>query len=271
MSLIPINPLKTADGDLVSLAALRGTLRALPIDLDPGTAVGNVRAVTQDLSISLGGKLGVGSIFASTVQANEFGFWLDAMASADSAFAADPQNIVSQTRWGYGLRILFRARQLSSEVDLNFALLGASVDLGLATASYEVQTIGLGPLALAAILDGLSQFGALRGETFHDLNTTVIQNLVKLIREHSSELTPRPVGVQLRIPAELDPLPKARTEVFAMRRIREGSSIRQALSRAAGKYDENVIRGVYRKIAPGLRDDQEPPESAKSKAKEWMG
>jgi hypothetical protein len=271
MSLIPINPLRTTDGDLVSLASLRGALRAQPIELDEGTAIGNVRALTQDLSISLGGKLGVGSIFASSVQANEFGFWLDAMASADSALSADPQNIVSQTRWGFGLRILFRARQLSSSVKLNFAILGAAVDLGLASASYEVQTIGLGPMALGSVLEGLSQFGTLRGDTFHDLNTTVLQNMIKLIREHSKEFTPRPVAVQLRIPAEIDPLPKARTEVFTMRRLREGSSIKEALARAAGKYDENVIRAVYRKLAPGLKDADAPPDSVRAKAKQWLG
>jgi hypothetical protein len=271
MNLIPINPLRTADGDLVSLAALRGTLRAQPIELDAGAAIGNVTVLKQDVSISVAGKLGVGSIFASSVQANESGFWLDAVAYADSAVVANPQNIVSQTRWGYGLRILFRARQLSTTVKLNFAIIGAAVDLGLASASYEVQTIGLGPLALGAVLDGLSQFGTLRGDTFHDLNTTVIQNLTKLIRDHSSELTPRPIAVQLRIPVEQDPIPKARTEVFAMRRIREGSTIKDALARAAGKYDENVIRTVYRKLAPGLKDTDAPPDSAKAKAKEWLG
>lgn len=271
MNILPINPLRTADGDLVSLAALRGTLRAKPIDLDPDTTVGNVSLERQDLSISLGAKLGVGSIFASSVQANELGFWLDAMAFADSAFGTDPQNIVNQTRWGYGLRIMFRARQLSTSVNLNFALIGAAIDYGLASASYEVQTVGLGPMALGAVLNGLSQFGTLRGDTFHELNTTVINNLSKHIEENSGELTPRPIAVQLRIPVEQDPIPKARAEVFAMRRIRDGSSIKEALERASGRYDENVIRLVYKTLAPGLKDTDTPPNGAKTKAKEWLG
>jgi len=271
MNWIPINSLITDDGDLVSLAALRGTLRAQPIQLDAGTTIGNVRVSRQDLSISVAGKLGVGSIFATSVQGNEFGFWLDAMASADSAPVSKPENIVSQARWGYGLRILFRARQLDTSVKLNFAILGAAVELGLATASYEVQTIGLGPTALGAILDGISQFGTLRGDTYHDLNTSVINNISKLIKDHADELAPRPIAVQLRIPVEQDPIPKAHTELFAVRRIRGGMSIRDALIRAAGNYDENVIRAVYRKFAPGLQDTQTPPESAKEKAKQWLG
>ncbi|MDQ1638800.1 MAG: hypothetical protein QOF62_2139 [Pyrinomonadaceae bacterium] len=271
MNWIPINSLITDDGDLVSLASLRGTLRAQPIQLDEGTAIGDVRVSSQTLSISVAGKLGVGSIFAASVQGNEFGFWLDAMASADSAPVSKPESVVSQTRWGYGLRILFRARQLDTSVKLNLAILGAAVELGLASASYEVQTIGLGPMALGAILDGISQFGTLRGDTYHDLNTTVIGNISKLIKDHAAEFVPRPIAVQLRIPVEQDPIPKAHTEVFAMRRVREGLSIKDAVARAGGKYDENVIRAVYRKIAPGLQDTKPPSESAKDKAKQWLG
>jgi hypothetical protein len=268
---IPISSLVTKEGDLVSLAALRGALRALPIPLDPGTSAGSLTVYRQDLSISVAAKVGVGSIFASSVQANECGFWLDAMAFADSANISSPDNIVRQTRWGYGLRIMFRARQLDSSFKLNIAVLGAALDFGLASACYEVQTIGLGPTALAAVLGGISQFGTLRGDTFHDLNSTVIQNVRKLIADNPNMLDPRPFSVQLSIPIELDPILKAQSEVFAMRRIREGSSIKDTLARAAGRYDVDAIRAVYQKVAPGLQEMDRPPDSARAFAKEWMG
>jgi hypothetical protein len=274
MNLIPINPLLTDEGDLVSLAALRGALRAQPIQLDPDTPIGSVTVSTQQISISVAAKLGIGSIFTSSGQGNEAGFWLDAMAFADSAIvpaSRTPQNIVSQTRWGYGLRILFHARQLDTSFNLSFAVLGAGVEFGLIAASYEVQTIGLGPMALAATLDGISQFGTLRGDTFHDLNTTVIHNLSKLIADPPSAFEPRPIAAMLSIPVELDPIVKARSEVFAVRRIREGQSLKDALSRAGDKYDGSAIRSVYQKLASGLQDADVPPESAKTSAKEWLG
>ena len=196
---------------------------------------------------------------------------MDAMAFADSSYQHSPQNIVSQTRWGYGLRILCRAQKLDTSFNLSFGVLGAAVDLGLATVSYEVQTIGLGPMALAAVLGGLSQFGALDGQTFHDLNTTVIQNLSKLIAKPSSPLTPRPVAVQLSIPVEMDPVVKARSEVFAMRRLRDNMPLADALIKAAGKYDPAAVRAVYNKIAPGVPDNAKPGKDAQSFAKEWMG
>jgi hypothetical protein len=271
MNLIPIHPLLTDGGDLVSLTALRGTLHARPIPLDAGTTPLSVAVSTQQISIALAGNVGVGSIFAASAQANETGFWLDAMSFAESPVTVTPDNIVSQTRWGYGLRIMFRARQLDTTFNLSFAMLGAAVQLLLASVSYEVQTIGLGPSALGAILAGVSQFGTLDVDTFRQLNSTVIENLKKLIEDTQIALHSRPIAVQLSIPVALDPIPRARSEVFAMRRIREGTSIQNALARAAGKYDVDAIRAVYAKIAPGLQDTDAPPASAQAAAKQWLG
>lgn len=271
MNLLPVSPLVSPDGNLVSLSELRGTLNAAPVALDAGTAVGNIAVSTQEISVSVAGKLTIGSIFGSSVQANEEGFWMDAMQFGDSATKQDTNNVVSQTRWGYGLRVLCRAQKLDTSFNLNFAILGAAVDLGLATVSYEVQTIGLGPTALGAILDGLSQFGALTGDTFNDLKTTVIQNLNKIIAHPPVELVPRPIAVQLKIPVALDPVVKARSEVFAMRRLRDNMSLVDALSRARGRYDAGAIRAVYQKVARGVADNVKPGATAQDFADQWMG
>lgn len=271
MNLLPINPLLARDGNLVSLEALRGTLKASPVPLDPGQQAGNVTVSTEQISVSVAAKLGIGSIFSSTLQSDESGYCMDAMQYADSATRNDSGDIVSQTRWGYGLRILCRARKLDTKFSLSFAILGAAVDLGLATVNYEVQTIGLGPTALAAVLNGISQFGALTASTLHDLNTTVIHNLSKIIANPPSALTPRPIAVQLSIPVELDPVVKARSEVFAMRRIRDRMSLKDALARAGQRYDDSAIRAVYQSVEPGIADTATPSDSARQFAKDWMG
>jgi hypothetical protein len=271
MNILPISALSTADGNLVSLSALRGTLSATPVPLDPDTAIGNFKVSTQQISVSVAAKVGIGSIFGSSVQANETGFWMDATQFADSGLRQDPNNIVTQTSWGYGLRILCRAQQLNASFNLNFALLGAAADLGLATVSYEIQTIGLGASALGAVLGGISQFGALNGETLHQLNTTVIQNVKKVIAAPPTALTPRPISVQLNIPVESDPIKKARSEVFAMRRIRDGMSSNGAVMRAGGKYDVNAVQAVYQQVAPGIGPNDSPDEQAQRFAKDWMG
>jgi hypothetical protein len=123
MNIIPINPLISPQGNLVSLEMLRGNLLAAPIPLDAGTAVGNVSVARQQISVSAAGKLGLGSIFGLSVTVNEAGFWMDAMGFADSPYQPNPNNIVSQTRWGYGLRILVPGAETRHE--FQFELRGA--------------------------------------------------------------------------------------------------------------------------------------------------
>ncbi len=271
MNTIPINPLLSPEGNLISLEMLRGTLLAAPVPLDAGTVMGSSSVAKQQISVSVAQQLGLGSIFGFSTKVNETVFWMDAMQFADSPCKPSPDNIVSQTRWGYGLRILCRAQSLDASFNLNFDVLGAAVDLGLASVNYEVQTYGLGPAALPAILGGLSLFGALDGRTFHDLNTTVVQNLNKLIEKPPAPLTPRPVAVQLRIPVVMDPVIKARSEVFAMRRLREDMPLTDALAKAAGKFDTAAIRTVYSRVAPGVLENAKPGKEAKAFAKAWMG
>ena len=61
-----------------------------------------------------------------------------------------------------------------------------------------MQTLGLGPLALTAILDGISPFGTLNRDTFQDLNTKVIDNVRKVIADPHASLTVRPLAVQVK-------------------------------------------------------------------------
>ena len=275
MYILPVNPLLSPDGNLVSLSALRGTLSAVPVPLDPGEVIGDFDTFSQEFSVSVAAKLGIGSIFTASVQSGETGFWMDAMQYAESGqrqFANNVVNdVVTQTRWGYGLRILCRAKQVDYSMNLDFSLLGAAADLGIASVSYEVQAIGLGPSALGAILGGVSQFGALNSDTLHSLQTTVVENLAKIISNPPAPLTARPIAVQLNIPVGLDPVVKAHSEVFAMRRLRDGMSLTSALARAGANYDAGAIRGVYVGVQPGIGDNDTPSATAKQFAKQWMG
>ena len=53
MSLIPVNTLRTANGQLVSLAALRGALDAKAIPLDDGTEIENATVVSGAVQFSV--------------------------------------------------------------------------------------------------------------------------------------------------------------------------------------------------------------------------
>jgi hypothetical protein len=132
----------------------------------------------------------------------------------------------------------------------------------LASADYEVQTIGLGPKALIAILGGLSQFGTLDGNTFHDLNSKVLSNLSDLIANDGATFVARPLAVQVTKALELDSIVKAKSEIFAMRRIKDRLSLTVALQRAGVDYDQDAITAVYKDVAGDIPPDQQPSKQA---------
>lgn len=276
MSLIPVNSLQTADGQLVSLSALRGSSDAKAIPLDQGQQIVNVAVSSSavQLSISLAATLGIGTIFAGSgsLKAREVAYWQDATAFADSPVQPPGANIVTQTRWGFGLRVFFRVQQLDASFKLTYATIGAGVQYGKLVASYEVQTLGLGPQALPAILDGMTQFGELTTDTIRDLNGKVLTNLISLLAAPPpGGFTPRPLAVQVTIPAVFDPIVKARDEVFAMRRIREGSSLNAAIQQAGNNHSADVIKSVYDLVVGNQPPNTPPPSSAVAFAKTWLG
>lgn len=55
-----------------------------------------------------------------------------------------------------------------------------------------------------------------------------------------------------------------------MRRLHDGCTFNDALAKAAGKYSGSEIKAVYSKLAPGLGQNEEPPESARDVAGQWL-
>ena len=143
---------------------------------------------------------------------------------------------------------------------------------GKLLASYEIQTLGLGPQALPAILDGLSQFGELTPDTIRDLNGKVVTNLSALLESPpAGGFTARSLAVQASIPSIFDPIIKAKDEVFAMRRIRAGKFLDDAIQQAGANPNPDVIKAVYSSIAGNIASNAPPSTSGQNAAKGWLG
>ena len=126
--------------------------------------------------------------------------------------------------------------------------------------------------ALPAILDGLNQFGELTADTIRDLNGKVLTNLSALLEAPpTGGFTPRLLAVKVAIPTVFDPIIKARDEVFAMRRIRAGSTLNVAIQQAGNNHSADVIKAVYASVLGNQHPDMVPPNSVVTFAKAWMG
>jgi hypothetical protein len=126
----------------------QGVRAVLPQPLPPHP-VEDTRVSNQQISVALASTIGIGSIFGGSVNFNEVGYWLDAMAYTDQ-YESEPAdgNLVLATRFGFGIRVMFRVQTLNANAKFNFGAIGAAIDAGYASASYEIDSFGLGPGAL---------------------------------------------------------------------------------------------------------------------------
>lgn len=266
---IPINPARTVNGAWVSLAKIFGEDKAKPIPLEtPNPTLSEFTVVANEVDLTLAAKLGLGNIFSGTLNYGDKAFYMDATAFTER-YAEMPNNPVVGTRWGVGLRVLLHASEIKGGLSLNFGLVGAAVQLGYAKALYEIDGIGIEG-GMNVILGELKGFGDLTGDTFFRINDIVIPKLADYMEKNPDKLHPVPYQVQLIEPINMDSVLAARSILFAVRRVRDGCSLNEALTKSAGKHDEQDIRMVYAKFAPGLGPDDHASDDMKKKASDWL-
>jgi len=265
---LPINPAQTSSGALVSLAKLFGEDKAKPVPLPPNTPMTLFTLMATEIDLTLAAKLGIGNIFTGSLNYGDRAFYLDAMQFAE-AYADIPGNPVVGTRWGVGVRVLLHVSDIKTDLSLNIGMVGAAVQLGYARALYEIDGIGI-PDGLPIVLGELHGFGDFTAETWFKINDIVLPKLAEYMKQNVANLKPVSYEVQVIQPIDIDPLLAGRSIVFAMRRMRDGCTLTEALAHAAGKYDDKEIEIVYAKLAPDTPPNSHPPESSKDKAREWL-
>lgn len=234
----------------------------------------DTRISNQEIDVTLAGNLNLGNIFSGSVSANDVGYWLDAMAYSDQyEQSATPGGVMLGSRFGYGLRIMFRVRQLSPKASLNYGLIGASLDAGFAQASYEIDAFGFGAQAsqaMSTILNGVASSGpSLTGDTFYKLNSSILKNLVTYLRNNQGTLQPVRVATLVTTALPGASLDTSHAVLFAMRQIRSGKSLQAALN-SARDLDSTSIRLAYANILGYAALNTEPSAANRNSADRWL-
>jgi hypothetical protein len=220
--------------------------------------------------VSLAGNIGLGTIFNASASANEVGYWLEAMVYTDQFEQLPPADgQVVANRFGAGLRVMFRVQVLDASANLNLAFLGASLDAQYATASYEVDGIGLGAAALPAILGGLNASGTLTGDALYQLNTTILKSLTDYIKQHAADLQPQRVAALISTPQPGDSLDVSQAVLYAKRQISSGHNLQTALE-GAGDLDRATISLVYSDALKTSDPSAAPNSTQKQSANDWL-
>jgi hypothetical protein len=235
----------------------------------------DTRVSSQQVDVTLAANLNLGSVFTGSASASDVGYWLDAMAYTDQfePAAPGPNGLVLGNRFGYGLRVLFRVRQLSGKATVNYSLLGATLDAGFAQATYEIDAFGFGAQAnqaLASILDGVASSGpSLTGDTFYQLNSSILKNLVAYIQANQAAMQPVRVATLLTDTLSNNSLDTSHAVLFAVRQIRAGKTLQDALG-SAGDLDSTAIRMAYQSILSDASPTAVPSNSEQNAADQWL-
>ncbi len=234
----------------------------------------DTRVSNQQIDVTLAGNLNLGAIFGGTATAGEVGYWVDAMAYSDEyENAPGPNGVILGNRFGYGLRVMFRVKQLNAKAKLNYNLIGANVDAGFAQAGYQIEALGFGPKAseaLSAILNGMASSGTtMTGAAFYKLNSSILTNLVAYMQANQDSMQPVRVAALVSSSKPADSLEVSHAVLYAMRALSQGDSLDSAL-KSACDLDPTSIRLAYGSIMGDLPSSAPPSSTNRDAADRWL-
>src|SRR4051812_905275 len=269
---VPINSMRTKSGALAALVAPFGEAAAQPVPLPPGSKLNSFDIFWMATSFSLAAALKVSPIFEGSVGVNDSAFFFDCMIYHDEYNAAPkPTDLVLATRWGVGLRIALKVTNLQAKTSINFSVVSASVEAGLASATYHVQGPGLGVDGMKIVTDKVGTLGDFKFETYYKMNREVIPAVGEYLQKNVDKLTPEPIAVWLSSSIEDQPINQARAVYFATRWVAERKPLADSLKMPQSSVlDRDMIRLVYARLAGTIPETQAPSKEAEQKAESWL-
>jgi hypothetical protein len=266
----PVDPFLTLDGDLAVLALDLGQGNARPLPLSDAPAL-LARAKVGQLTLNEAAKVTAGGIFSGALNFEDQAFYYDVMLKSDTL--VDEKNAsgvaVVGTRWGAGIRVMIRAFDISSKVQLNVYNIGAAVELGECKALYQFIQYGLEALpAMAKLLGEFGEVGRIDMRTLSALRASASDAFKPIVdacdkggaREIRDTLVP--VAVKLNRPMRNDDLLNARKALFVLRSIARGKLTFDEISRRIN--GDPVGHEIWQIYVGAERNDQPTVEARRN-------
>lgn len=274
-SFIPLNPGRGGRNNGVATLAAATSPTPSPKDLK------NFSVYYDSISLSLAASLKVSPIFEGSFDAKDAGFYFDAVQYTDVPAApgeSGPNGMqLDSVRFGIGLRLAVRVRNLDSKVGVNFSVISSQVEAGYASARYDMQVYGLGVQGMALVLNTIPNLlGDFKFETFYLINRDLVKAVGNYVKDEmakaSPDLTPQRIGATVKSSAEAEELRIGRGVYFAMRWISERKPLGDAKRMPqAASFDADVLSRVYNHVIGGnVGDGDQISREAERYAEEWL-
>lgn len=263
----PINPLLTRDNEFVALAYIPDKEQRKPVALPPGTHLGKSYVIIDRFEVSDVATLGVMSIVTAAQSLNAVALVHDAVKYTEVWASPPGKQLVTATRWGAGFRATLLISDFSAKVDVNTSWAAVAAEIGLANVSLSIEAFGIGEPSLLAKLPKSGRFDH---GTAKQLDAAE-KALAAYLDTPGARLTPVPFAVQMSEPPSVPPQDDARAYLFAMRQLKRGTLLKDALHKAKERgFFLRTVRSAYQALVPGVGDATQIPSTVKDVADAWL-
>lgn len=266
----PISPLLTPEGTFAALSHLPNGKDYKPtpedvVDPDRRFLFQEIGDKSDDLTTLA--SLGIVGLVSASASVRSRAIVRDVLVGHIATQPVGAPGPVRGTLWGAGFRLTITLTDIAAEFKVDTRWAAAVTSLGLASSSYEMRAFGINQPSLIKPFPATGRLD----QAAVDQIFSAQQAVLKYIEDNRESLVAVPVAVELDEPPGVAPLLESRAVFFAVQRIYRRDSLKEASARAATRnlHVSTVIQ-TYRSFAPGLGDDEPPPEETARKAKRWI-
>lgn len=261
----PIDPTLTERGGFATFSRDRLADELKPIVLDPGIPpFSQFKVMQTSCNLQTAASLGIG-VGSASGSYNSFILNYEAMLFNEKIVENPVGGKIYGTRWGAGLRVSLKVKDIQSNIKIGFGAIAANTELGLATVEYEISGIGINSAEIIKVLPDPGDFNFDSYKKILD----AVGEVKKFMAEHSDKLVPKPFQVFISDEINTDIYSETRSVLYAARNISDRNSLKSAMQNAGNKYIISVIKDVYAKYRI-FDENQEPSKDQKRLAEEFL-
>jgi hypothetical protein len=266
---IPISPTLTPAGAFAALSSLPNAATLTPVPLAGGQeSFGTFRETEQVVDFSMAAQLGVATAFDVSTALKTKTIAYDVAVYSEAVTTTPPGGLILGTWWGAGIRTRIDVTNFNAKVNLSLGAVAAAASIGLVDASYTIEGIGVADPAVLALLPGPGRFD---DQAYKQILACVAKVKADYLVPQKG-ITSVPFMILVSNPGQTfaAPLDRARAQLFAVRRLRDGIPEAKAISGAgAAGLDAIAVQDLYRQWA-GLAAGATPSSAARDWAQNWL-
>lgn len=263
---VSVEPILNDNGQFVSLQHLGDDYK--PHELPEDWKVRAKAEYFDNISVSFqsSSELQISAIADVSSDYNSKTIIFDAMIYWD-IYDAEPKGKILETRYGVGVRMKMKITEMEFGIDIDFAAVGASAELGLANVGYDIRGIGIND---KKIIKDLPDPKDIDESTIEGLLASFKKLLVTLGNSDLNDFNPQPIAIRVKDATDVDPALIHQSVTFAYQKIRRRKKLRQILSEARNNnLDIKTIKETYADFSITDENDR-PTYSNKRDAAEWL-